>query len=97
MERHTNRGEPRTLTKFVVQHAGAGGESTAWNTKDFTIAVRSDTTQPWHTVVTVSANSESTTTHPVTTTARYVRLNITTPTQTTDNAARIYEFEAWGT
>jgi len=90
-------GSARTLSSFVVKHAGAGGESTAWNTKDFTIAVRSDTAEPWQTVVTVSANSESTTTHPVTTTARYVRLNITTPTQTTDNAARIYEFEAWGT
>jgi putative alpha-1,2-mannosidase len=27
--------------------------------------------------------------------ARYVRLNVTVPTQTTDNAARIYEFEVY--
>ena len=29
-------------------------------------------------------------------TARYVKLNVTTPTQTTDTAARIYELEVYG-
>ena len=90
-------GSSRTLSSFVVKHAAAGGESADWNTRAFTIAVRSATTEPWQTVVTVSANTAGTTTHPVTTTARYVRLTVTTPTQTSDPAARIYEFEAWGT
>jgi hypothetical protein len=90
-------GSARTLLSFVVKHAGAGGESTAWNTRDFTIAVRSGPADPWQTVVTVSGNTDSTTTHPVSATARYVRLTVTAPTQTTDSAARIYEFEAWGT
>jgi len=50
----------------------------------------------WTTVVTVTANTASVTNHPITTTtARYVRLNITVPTQTTDNAARIYEVEVY--
>jgi mannosyl-glycoprotein endo-beta-N-acetylglucosaminidase len=53
--------------------------------------------QPWRTVVTVSGNTASETSHPVTETARYARLNVTAPTQTGDRAARIYEFEAWGT
>ncbi|WP_026211936.1 endo-beta-N-acetylglucosaminidase [Longispora albida] len=90
-------GSARTLNQFIVKHAGAGGESTSWNTRAFTIQTRSSTTDPWTTAVTVTANTASTTTHPVTTTARYIRLNITTPTQTTDQATRIYELEAWGT
>ncbi|WP_456243753.1 endo-beta-N-acetylglucosaminidase [Longispora urticae] len=90
-------GSSRALTQFVVKHAGAGGESTSWNTKAFTIQTRSSTSDPWSTAVTVSANTASTSTHPVTVSARYVRLNVTTPTQNTDPAARIYEFEAWGT
>ncbi|GAA2511773.1 endo-beta-N-acetylglucosaminidase [Winogradskya humida] len=89
-------GANHSLSSLVVKHAGAGGESATFNTKAFTIAVRSATTDPWQTVVSVTANTDSTSTHPVTTTARYVRLTVTTPTQTTDPAARIYEFEAWG-
>jgi len=89
-------GSARSVNRFVIKHAGAGGESTAWNTRAYTIQVRSATTQPWRTVVTVTANTASQTTHPVTETARYVRLNVTTPTQNGNAAARIYEFEAWG-
>ncbi|WP_412541208.1 discoidin domain-containing protein [Longispora sp. K20-0274] len=90
-------GTSRSLTQFVVRHAGAGGESTTWNTKAFTIQTRASTSDPWSTAVTVTANTASVSTHPVTVSARYVRLNVTTPTQNTDPAARIYEFEAWGT
>jgi len=90
-------GSSRSLSSFVVKHAGSGGESAAFNTRAFTIAVRSATTEPWQTVVTVSANTAGTSTHPAAATARYVRLNVTTPTQNSGPAARIYEFEAWGT
>ncbi len=56
-----------------------------------------DTGTNWTTVVTVSGNTASTTTHNITpTTARFVRLNVTVPTQTTDTAARIYELEVYG-
>ncbi|MQS11085.1 glycoside hydrolase [Streptomyces kaniharaensis] len=89
-------GSARQLSKFVVRHASAGGESASYNTRDFSIRVRSNTTDPWTTVANVTGNTAGTTTHPVTTTARYVRLVVTRPTQTTDPAARIYEFEAWG-
>ncbi|MFE5586986.1 discoidin domain-containing protein [Kitasatospora sp. NPDC056531] len=80
----------------MVKHAQAGSESASYNTRDFSIQVRSKTTAPWTTVATVTGNTAGTTTHPVNTTARYVRLAVTKPTQTTDPAARIYEFEAWG-
>ncbi len=90
-------GSARNLNRFVVKHAGAGGEQTAWNTRAYTVQVRSTTTEAWRTVVTVTANTASESTHSVPVTARYVRLNVTTPTQNGDPAARIYEFEAWGT
>ncbi|MEU6236982.1 discoidin domain-containing protein [Kitasatospora sp. NPDC047058] len=89
-------GSARPLSEFVVRHASAGGESPAYNTRDFSIQVRSATTDPWTTVASVTGNTAGITKHPVTTTARYVRLVVTRPTQGTDPAARIYEFEAWG-
>ncbi|MEU9074641.1 discoidin domain-containing protein [Kitasatospora sp. NPDC048538] len=89
-------GSAKQLSSFVVKHASAGGESASYNTRDFSIQVRSTSTDPWTTVATVTGNTAATTTHPVATTARYVRLVVTKPTQTTDPAARIYEFEAWG-
>ncbi|MEV0533853.1 discoidin domain-containing protein [Kitasatospora sp. NPDC050463] len=89
-------GSAQPLTKFVVKHASAGGESSAYNTRDFTIQVRNSTADAWTTVAAVTGNIAGTTTHPVTTTARYVRLSVTKPTQGSDPAARIYEFEAWG-
>ncbi|MFD8705304.1 discoidin domain-containing protein [Kitasatospora sp. NPDC059648] len=89
-------GSGKKLDRFVVKHAQAGGESASYNTRDFSIQVRSKTTDPWTTVATVTGNTAGTTTHPVNTTARYVRLVVTRPTQSTDPAARIYEFEAWG-
>ncbi|MEU4330127.1 endo-beta-N-acetylglucosaminidase [Nonomuraea dietziae] len=89
-------GEARSLTRFAVRHAQAGGESAAFNTRDFTIQVRSAASEEWKTAVTVTGNTAATTTHPVTLTTRHVRLSISKPTQNTDSAARIYEFEAWG-
>ncbi|WP_460848196.1 galactose-binding domain-containing protein [Phytohabitans suffuscus] len=90
-------GSAQTVSQFVVRHAGAGGENAAWNTRDFTIQVSTNGTA-WTTVATVTGNTANTTTHNITATqARYLRLNITAPTSTTDTAARIYEFEAYGT
>lgn len=88
-------GSAKPVSKVVVQHASAGGESSSFNTKAFTIQTSTDGTT-WSTVATVTANTAGTTTHPIaTTTARYVRLNITTPTQTTNTATRIYELEVY--
>ena len=88
-------GSAQSIGSFTIQHAGAGGESTSYNTKAYNIQVSSNGTS-WTTVVSVSNNTASTTSNPITaTSARYVKLNITTPTQTTDNAARIYELEVY--
>jgi hypothetical protein len=46
-------------------------------------------------VVQARANTADVTTHDVSTSGRYVRLNVLTPTQNTDNAARIYELEVY--
>ncbi|MBM0256149.1 ricin-type beta-trefoil lectin domain protein [Micromonospora sp. 4G55] len=89
-------GASTNVNRFVVKHAGAGGENTAWNTKDFTIATSTDGSN-WTTRTTVTGNTASTTTHDIAAvTARYVRLNITAPTSTADPAARVYEFEVYG-
>ncbi|WP_244298375.1 discoidin domain-containing protein [Micromonospora cremea] len=88
-------GSSATIRRVVVRHAGAGGEPTSFNTRAFNIQMSADSTT-WTTAVTVTANTASVTTHDVTATARYVRLNITTPTQTTDPSARIYELEVYG-
>ena len=39
----------QNVSRFVVKHAGAGGENTAWNTRDFNIQVSTDGTT-WTTV-----------------------------------------------
>ncbi|MGI5239516.1 galactose-binding domain-containing protein [Dactylosporangium sp. CA-139066] len=69
----------------------------AYNTRAFTIQVSTDGTA-WTTAVTVTANTDGVTTHAIAaTTARYVRLTATTPTQGVDGATRIYELEVNGT
>src|SRR5688500_10782447 len=86
-----------SISRFVVQHAGAGGESTSYNTRDFNIQTSTDNAS-WSTAVTVTGNSASTTSHTITArTARYVRLNVTAAEQGAGGAARIYELEVYGT
>jgi V8-like Glu-specific endopeptidase len=88
-------GSSFNVGSFIVRHAGAGGESTGLNTRDFNIQTSTDNAT-WSTAVTVAGNTGSATSHPIATrAARYVRLNITLPTQTTDAAARIYELEVY--
>src|SRR5262245_11537481 len=49
-----------TLRRFVVRHAGAGGESTDFNTRDFNIQVSTNGTT-FTPVVTVAGNTASVT------------------------------------
>jgi lysyl endopeptidase len=82
--------------RIVVRHAGAGGESATFNTRAFNIQVSSNGAT-FTTVATAGANTQNVSTHTIAaTTARFVRLNVTTPTQTADGAARIYELEVFG-
>ncbi|NOK07855.1 PKD domain-containing protein [Corallococcus exercitus] len=86
-------GSAQTVSSFVVKHAGAGGESSTWNTRAFTIQTSSNGTS-WSTPVTVTNNTASTSTHAISaTSARYLKLNVTTASQNGDPATRIYEFE----
>ncbi|MFJ2828030.1 discoidin domain-containing protein [Streptomyces sp. NPDC087263] len=89
-------GSTYSLTGLEIDHAGAGGEAASYNTRAYTVQV-STNASTWTTVAQATANTAGVTTHTLTgTSARYVRLNVTTPTQTTDPATRVYEFKVFG-
>jgi predicted alpha-1,6-mannanase (GH76 family) len=90
-------GVARYIVGFRLRHAGAGGEDSAWNTRDFEIETSADSLT-WTNAVTVTGNTEDVTTHPIpAVTARYARLHVTTAqTATALPAARIYELEIYG-
>lgn len=89
-------GQEYTINRWVVKHAGFGGESTGWNTSDFKLQISSDGAA-WTDVDSVAGNKANLTnrwlSNPVTT--RYARLYVTKPTNNTDKATRIYEFELY--
>lgn len=89
-------GSVQTIDRFVIYHAGAGGESSQYDTRDFTLQLSSNNTS-WTTVVSVTGNTSDVTTNTITATqARYVKLVITNPqTSTQFIAARIYELEVF--
>ncbi|MCG8422067.1 MAG: GH92 family glycosyl hydrolase [Proteobacteria bacterium] len=69
-------GAARSIDRFTVYHAGAGGESPEWNTQDFAISVSADG-ETWTEAVSVTGNGDDMTTHALgAVTARYVRLTI---------------------
>ncbi len=89
-------GSAQNVSSFVVKHAGLGGERTNWNTGAFTIATSTDNAT-WSNAVTVSGARASRTYSPIPArTARYVRLDVTTPANDGSAAARIYELEVYG-
>lgn len=99
-------GEEKDITRFVVKHASAGGETSAWNTRDFKIQVSSDDAawndpnyEGWKDAVVVTGNTEGVTIHRVENVrGRYVRLYITRAGSADDyqgHVARIYEFEVY--
>ncbi len=91
-------GANANIVSFTIQHAGAGGEDSSWNTRDFNIQTSTDSSN-WSTVVDVQGNTSNVTTHSISTTsARYIKLNITNPQTSNQNvAARIYELEVYAT
>ncbi|HEV3039261.1 MAG TPA: discoidin domain-containing protein [Candidatus Angelobacter sp.] len=99
-------GTNATINQIVVEHAGAGGEGGSLdssgrpnfdiNTSAYNIQTSTDGVN-FTTIVNITGNLESITTHNITpVTARFVKLNITTPTRTTDTASRVYEFQVYG-
>ncbi|EPX63367.1 Alpha-1,2-mannosidase [Cystobacter fuscus DSM 2262] len=71
-------GSVQSIDKIIISHAGAGGESSDWNTQDFTLSVSTDGVT-FETVATVTGNTANVTTHGFTAReARYVKLSIQT-------------------
>lgn len=84
------------VNRFVVEHAGAGGEDLSLNTRDFNIQVSTDGVN-FGTVADVLGNIQSITTHDIApAVARYVRLNVLAASQGGALPARIYELEVFG-
>src|SRR5207247_9921603 len=88
-------GASTTMTYFTVRHAGAGGELTDWDTKDFDLQVSTDGTN-FTTVAQVRGNTSDVTDTAVNATGRFVRVNVITPTSSSDGATRLYELEVYG-
>jgi predicted alpha-1,6-mannanase (GH76 family) len=91
-------GAARKIIGFRLRHAGAGGEQKAWNTRDFEIETSMDG-KSWTPAISVTGNTADVTTHPISpVTARYARLHVS-QAQTAEDflAARVYEFEIFGT
>ncbi|WP_152393307.1 glycoside hydrolase family 76 protein [Paenibacillus guangzhouensis] len=89
-------GASHTISRWEVQHAGAGGETSAYNTRNFKLQKSTDGTN-WIDVDTVTGNTANQTIRQVASfTARYVRLYVTQAEQNGNGAARIYEFEVLG-
>lgn len=87
-------GEERSVRRFIVKHAGAAGEAANMNTRAFRIST-SRNGRDWDTALDVQDNTRDVSEHAVAPRlARYVRLDVTAPTQMADDpATRIYEFE----
>jgi predicted alpha-1,2-mannosidase len=73
-----------------------GGDEPQGNTRDFNIQISLDG-KVWTQVVSVTGNTASQTSHPIPAApARYVRLDVVTPSNDGSPAARIYELEVTG-
>lgn len=88
-------GAAYNVSRYVIHHAGSGGEFSTANTRDFVLQTSLDATT-WLTHVVVTGNTQDVTTHSATAQqARYVRLRIDVPVTSGDAAGRIYEVEVY--
>lgn len=88
-------GRTATVGRFVVEHAGAGGDDLNLNTSDFNIQVSTDGTN-FQTVANLTDNVQSITTHDIPpTAARFVRLNVLPSRGGSPEPANIYEFQVF--
>jgi serine/threonine protein kinase len=86
-------GRTFMVNEFVISHAGAGGEPSVLNTRNFNIQL-STNGRDFATAVRVTANTKNVSVHTIPAgLARFVRLNVTTPAQHDDTSSRIYELE----
>jgi FKBP-type peptidyl-prolyl cis-trans isomerase/outer membrane protein assembly factor BamB len=88
-------GHNPSIGRFVVEHAGAGGDDLNLNTRDFNIQVSVDGVN-FTTVASVTDNIQSITTHDIPpTAARYVRLNVLAPAKSAAAPANIFELQVF--
>ncbi len=88
-------GDYYRLNRWIVKHAGAAGESAAYNTSDFKLQASLDGVC-WMDIDIITGNTAGTTDRTVNPfTARYIRLYITKATQADNQIARIYELEVY--
>lgn len=90
-------GITQPIGRVVLRHAGAGGETTKWNTKDFKLRV-SDDGATWADFAVVTGNTRSVTIHRAfpAVQGRYVRLEVSAAQSDPDTVAtRIYELEVY--
>jgi outer membrane protein assembly factor BamB len=88
-------GRNLTISRFLLEHAGAGGDDFTMNTRDYNIQVSTDGIN-FQTVVNVTGNIQSITTHDIApTVARFVRLNVLTPQGAATPNANIYELQVF--
>ncbi len=86
-------GEVKKISKFIIKHAEAGGESADFNTQKYHIEMSKDGKE-WKEVVNIKNNTAAESENLIKPTrARYVKLTIDKATQTNDTAARIYDFQ----
>lgn len=86
--------EPVEISKIVIKHAQAGGESASLNTSDYRIL--SYQAGGWVEVLKITGNTAATTTHePDPFTAVVLRLQIDKASQDNNDLSRIYEFEVY--
>ena len=90
-------GQEYDIDTLVLRHAGDGGETSTWNTSDYSIQTSSDGSSSWSDLVSITGNTQNVSRHSISpTTVRYLRLLVAKPAQDDNSAVRIYEFEVYG-
>ena len=85
-----------TVSEVRIAHAEAGKESPDMNTSDYTIEVSEDGKNFTEVILVKKNNKANTVDTFKVTKAKYVRINVTKPTQGSDSAVRLYEIEVYG-
>lgn len=87
-------GSVGTINRWNVRHASLTEKSKI--TSDFKLQYKVNSDDPWQDADSVTGNTYAVTDRFVNVEARYVRLLITKPDQSTGNVANIYEFSVMG-
>lgn len=84
------------VTGIEIMHSGKGN-TTKYNTRDFILSGRKDSSQEWQVIDSRTNNSDFITKHPVTGEYRFIKMDISKPNSTLDdNHTRIKEIMVYG-